>query len=81
MSDLTEQSAQQEGQEEEPTVIFTGNPTFVGKHRTRKSGKQIIDFGLATHPEEGKTENSHSAVWFASFGIFLRATPTAYRRG
>jgi hypothetical protein len=35
---------------------FIGNPVYDAKYRTRKSGKRIADFHIATHPEKNKTE-------------------------
>jgi len=35
---------------------FIGNPGYDAKFRTRKSGKRIADFHIATHPEKNKTE-------------------------
>src|SRR5215217_3573424 len=35
---------------------FIGNPVYDAKFRTRKSGKRIADFHIATHPEKNKTE-------------------------
>jgi len=35
---------------------FIGNPVYDAKYRTRKSGKRIADFHIATHEEKNKTE-------------------------
>jgi hypothetical protein len=35
---------------------FIGNPVYDAKYRTRKSGKRIADFHLATHPEKNGTK-------------------------
>src|SRR5215218_10479331 len=35
---------------------FIGNPGYDAKFRTRKSGKRIADFHIATHPEKNKTQ-------------------------
>ena len=35
---------------------FIGNPVYDAKYRTRKSGKSIADFHIATHEEKNKTQ-------------------------
>jgi hypothetical protein len=67
---VTEHSTQQEGKEEEPTVIFTGDIGFVGTLRKRKSGKRIIDFSVRTESDEGETENKQIRA-FDGLAVFV----------